>query len=293
MVLCFEPPSAKTFIYFDEAPATRSAELTALGATMAATIAQPRRSNWRRSIRRTDSLQLLITNLNSLAIIATFLAAVQAQVIGFSWDKNDTHLQKACNALFFAGLFVDILSGTIAIVGAVQLQRIYGLLQQRDASLTGFNDTAKRLSNSQDSLALMHHLRFLEVVVFHPLSSPRLWKALLQPLNQSADLVKQMIEESEVEEALQIAFAYSLSDYRDATNRLAASRFRTSLGFAADLTVSSLVIAGLACLIAGALCFALYSQPVGVWATAFGVLGSTMLMVLLVAAFIMGLTPVR
>ncbi|KAJ7909172.1 hypothetical protein B0H13DRAFT_2014812, partial [Mycena leptocephala] len=251
-------------------PTTRSADrLAPLGAVMAAKISHVKTSNWMRSIRRTDSLQLLITNLSSLAIIATFLAAVQAQVIGFSLDKNDTRLQKACNALFFAGLFIDILSGTIAIVGAVQLQRTYGLLQQRDVSLKGLIDIAKKISDSHESLALVHHLGFLEVVIFQPLTSPRMWNAISESLNESADLVEQTMEESKVEDALK----HFLLDYRYTTDQLAASGFRTSLGFAADLTVSTL--------------------PVEIWATSLAVLGSTILLIALVVAFIVGLRPGR
>ncbi|KAJ7909191.1 hypothetical protein B0H13DRAFT_2014874 [Mycena leptocephala] len=271
-------------------PTTRSADrLAPLGAVMAAKISHVKTSNWMRSIRRTDSLQLLITNLSSLAIIATFLAAVQAQVIGFSLDKNDTHLQKACNALFFAGLFIDILSGTIAIVGAVQLQRTYGLLQQRDVSLKGLIDIAKKISDSHESLALVHHLGFLEVVIFQPLTSPRMWNAISESLNESADLVERTMEESKVEDALK----HFLLDYRYTTDQLAASGFRTSLGFAADLTVSTLILAGLGCLIGGAFCFVLYNQPVEIWATSLAVLGSTILLIALVVAFIVGLRPGR
>ncbi|KAJ7847410.1 hypothetical protein B0H13DRAFT_2091897 [Mycena leptocephala] len=254
-------------------PTTRSADrLAPLGAVMAAKISHVKTSNWMRSIRRTDSLHLLITNLSSLAIIATFLAAVQAQVIGFSLDKNDTHLQKACNALFFAGLFIDILSGTIAIVGAVQLQRTYGLLQQRDVSLKGLIDIAKKY-----------------LTLTNPSLFPRMWNAISESLNESADLVERTMEESKVEDALK----HFLLDYRYTTDQLAASGFRTSLGFAADLTVSTLVLAGLGCLIGGAFCFVLYNQPVEIWATSLAVLGSTILLIALVVAFIMGLRPGR
>jgi hypothetical protein len=128
----------------------------------------------------------------------------------------------------------------------------------------------------------------LEIVIFQPLSTPRLWNVISQFLQQSADLVGQTIEESGVEEAS----LHFLSDYRHTTDQLAASGFRTSLGFAADLTVSTLVLVGLGCFISGALCFALYSQPVEVWAISLGVLGSTIVLMALVVAFIMGLRPV-
>ncbi|KAJ7847432.1 hypothetical protein B0H13DRAFT_2091962 [Mycena leptocephala] len=206
-------------------------------------------SNWMRSIRRTDSLQLLITNLSSLAIIATFLAAVQAQVIGFSLDKNDTHLQKA---------------GTIAIVGAVQLQRTYGLLQQRDVSLKGLIDIAKKISTLTNP-SLLSSSRLFGSRDIPTANQPRMWNAISESLNESADLVERTMEESKVEDTLK----HFLLDYRYTTDQLAASGFRTSLGFAADLT------------------------PVEIWATSLAVLGSTILLIALVVAFIMGLRPGR
>ncbi|KAJ6521674.1 hypothetical protein DFH09DRAFT_1331091 [Mycena vulgaris] len=261
---------------------------------MAETVSQAKTWDWMRSIRQSDSLQLMNTNLNSLAIIATFLAAVQAQAISFSLDRDKTRIQTASNALFFAGLFIDVVGGTIAIVGSVQLQRTYGLLRQRESSLAGLKDALKILSatpEAQDPLALVHHLHYLERVIFPLLHSPRLWNSLSQPLRQSADLVEQVLKEYQFEDHLRISFAYALSDYRHTTNRLASSRFRTSLGFAASLTVPPLVIAGLCCFMAGALCLVLDSQPVGVWATSCGVLGGTFILLLTVLAFIIGVDP--
>lgn len=156
-------------------------------------------------------------------------------------------------------------------------------------SLKGLIDIAKKISDSDESLALVHHLGFLEVVIFQPLTSPRMWNAISESLNESADLVERTMEESKVEDALK----HFLLDYRYTTDQLAASGFRTSLGFAADLTVSTLVLAGLGCLIGGAFCFVLYNQPVEIWATSLAVLGSTILLIALVVAFIMGLRPGR
>ncbi|KAJ7479626.1 hypothetical protein FB451DRAFT_1239426 [Mycena latifolia] len=266
--------------------------LATLGVNMADTLSHAKPWEGIRSIRQTDSLQLVNNNLSSLAVIATFLAAVQAQAISFSLDNNTTKIQIATNAFFFAGLFVDVLGGTImiAIVGAVQLQRTYGLLKQRESSLAGLKGAVKTLSGSpkeQDArLALVHHLHYLERVMFPVLNSPQLWSSVSQPLRQSANLVEQIIKDSEFEDHLRITLAYALSDYRHTTNRLASSRFRTSLGFAASLTVPSLVVAGLCCFMAGALCLVLDSQPVQVWATSLGVLGGTLILLLTVMGFI-------
>ncbi|KAJ7912165.1 hypothetical protein B0H13DRAFT_2007893, partial [Mycena leptocephala] len=215
---------------------TPNNQLVPLEAFMANTVStRGTKWDWMRSIRQTESLQLMNTNLNSLAIIATFLAGVQAQAISFSLDKQDTNLQIACNAVFFGGLFIDVLSGTIAIVGAIQLQRTYTLLQQRESALTSLSEVLKDTAQSakefqRDNLALAHHLRFLKMIVFRLLQSPRLWNEL------SSQLKKDILRESNLDDANRITVAYSLADYRYTTNRLAKTAFRTSLGFAASLT---------------------------------------------------------
>ncbi|KAJ7134381.1 hypothetical protein C8R44DRAFT_423537 [Mycena epipterygia] len=261
-------------------------QLASLGVRMADTVSQATTTwDWLRSIRQTDSLQLMNTNLNSLAIIATFLAAVQAQAISFSLNNNHTNLQIAANALFFAGLFADVLSGSIAIVGAVQLQRTYSLVQQRQSSLANLSDALKSPEGrEQGNLALVNHLRFLEMVIFPLLRSPRLWNTLSAPLRHSAQLVECIIKGESLTAAL-----YPLADYRHSTNRLAKCRVGTSLGFAASVTVPPLVLAGLACFAVGAICLVLDSQPIAVWVASFAVLGGTLILLLAVLAFVGGI----
>ncbi|KAF7356388.1 hypothetical protein MVEN_00971400 [Mycena venus] len=260
---------------FRNARPTPTSQLLPLEALMATTVStQNTRWDWMRPIRQTESIQLMNTNLNSLAIIATFLAGG--------------------NALFFGGLFADVLSGTIAIVGAIQLQRTYTLLHQRESALTSLGDvlTPQPLKESeQDNLALMHHLRFLKMIVFRLLQNPRLWNELSSPLKQSADLVERTLRESELDDAHRITVVYSMADYRYTTNRLAQTAFRTSLGFAASLTVPWLVLAGLCSLTTGALSLVLSSQRIEVWVTSLAVLGGTIVLLIVLLVVIIGGDP--
>ncbi|KAJ7774072.1 hypothetical protein B0H16DRAFT_1510927 [Mycena metata] len=273
----------------DNISATTINRLAMLGARIADTVSHAKTWDWMRSIRQTESVQLMNTNLNSLATLVTFLAAVQAQAITFSLDKNDTRLRRASNALFFGGLFFDVLAGAIAVMGSVQLQRTYGLLQQREASLGSLEAAFKRNSgsqNKQDDLGLLHHLRLLERVIFPLLHSPRLWNSLSQSFQDSADLVEKISKDCNLEDFHRITCAYAISDYRHATTRLETFRFYTSLGFAASLTAPYPVMAGLGCLTGGAICLVLDSQPVQVWATSLGVLGGTLLLLVAVLGVI-------
>jgi hypothetical protein len=189
-----------------------------------------------------------------------------------------------------------VLSGTIAIVGAIQLQRTCTLLQQRESALTSLSEVLKDTAQSSkefqpDNLAIAHHLRFLKMIVFRLLQSPRLWNELSVQLKKSADLAEDILRESNLDDANRITVAYSLADYRYTTNRLAKTAFRTSLGFAASLIAPWLVLAGLCSFTAGVVCLMLYNEPLAVWATSFAVLGGTGLVLFAVLAVIIGVDP--
>jgi multidrug transporter EmrE-like cation transporter len=153
-------------------------------------------------------------------------------------------------------------------------------------------DTAQSAKEFQrDNLAIAHHLRFLKMIVFRLLQSPRLWNELSVQLKKSADLAEDILRESNLDDADRITVAYSLADYRYTTNRLAQTAFRTSLGFAASLTAPWLVLAGLCSFSAGVVCLVLYSQSVEVWGTSFAVLGGTGFVLFAVLAVIIGVDP--
>ncbi|KAJ7189280.1 hypothetical protein C8R46DRAFT_1056999 [Mycena filopes] len=271
-------------------------QLEQLGVHIIDTISRPPRREWMCSIRRTESIKSMNDNLNSLAIIATFLAAVQAQVLTASMNQNGTNLQIATNALLFGGLFINALSGTIGIMGANQLQRTYGLLQQRETSIHSLADALKKMSHpskeaSEDHVALFHHLYLLQLIIFPLLHTPRLWNTQSAIIAQSAPLLEQIILGSDLPKSLKITATYTLSDYRHATNRLAKSASLPSLAFAASLLVPWLVLAGLCCFTTGVLCLVFDSQPRQVWAVSISALGCTGLLLLGVIVFIVKFDP--
>ncbi|KAJ7205951.1 hypothetical protein GGX14DRAFT_643677, partial [Mycena pura] len=199
-------------------PCSPAAELAQLGVRMSQTLSQEESSqHLRRAIRQTESIQLM----------------------NAACADNATNLQVAANAVSFASLFLDVLGGTVAIVGAVQLQGTYGLLKLRESALAGLKNTIKlpESADEQDALALALHLQYLEKVIFPPLHSPRLWDSLSPLLKQSADLLPRILMRNKVEDHLQISFSYFLADYRHTTNSLASTRFLTSIGFAASSSV--------------------------------------------------------
>ncbi|KAJ7068715.1 hypothetical protein C8F01DRAFT_1119075 [Mycena amicta] len=228
---------------------------------------------------QTAQLAQRMEPLSSLAIIAVFLAGVQAQAISFSLNQNATRVEIVTNAFAFAGLFLDVLGGSWALVGLIQLQHSQALLNERKLAISNLRETIKlALTGMNDSkqLTLLNHLHLLEKVIFPPIYHPQLWTEMSDPLRNSALTMEKILRT--LDESFQISAAFSLEDYRNSTEALMAASARTSLGLTASVAVPLIVIAGLCCFALGALCLAVSSQPVEVWATSIAVVGVTLLL---------------
>ncbi|KAF7302066.1 hypothetical protein MIND_00773300 [Mycena indigotica] len=216
--------------------------------------------------------------LSALAVIAIFLAGVQAQSISFSLAQTSTKLEITTNVFAFAGLFLDVLGGSCALVGFIQLQHTQTLLKERQLALNGLRDTLRLVSPEEQrdnprQLALLHHFHLLDKIILAPIHYPKLWMTMGGPLLDSARIIERILKT--FDDSVQISAAYSLADYRVATDALMASAGRTSLGLAASAAVPAIVIAGLFCFTCGALCLAIASQPAAVWGTCVAVLAIT------------------
>ncbi|KAJ6570500.1 hypothetical protein DFH09DRAFT_1153665 [Mycena vulgaris] len=87
-----------------------------------------------------DTVKLQIQSLNSAAIIATFLAAVQSQIIAISYQDNSTRVKVATNVLGFAGVLLDVIAACFSLLASAVLQRNITIIESylgavEDASL--------------------------------------------------------------------------------------------------------------------------------------------------------------
>ncbi|KAJ7789921.1 hypothetical protein B0H14DRAFT_229198 [Mycena olivaceomarginata] len=83
--------------------------------------------------------------LTSEATIATFLAAIQAQLVAISYQDNSTRLKVATNALGFAGLLMGVISACLALLASNILQRHIAIV---DKQLTAIETaTAEQLDD--------------------------------------------------------------------------------------------------------------------------------------------------
>ncbi|KAJ3852479.1 hypothetical protein EV368DRAFT_82499 [Lentinula lateritia] len=68
-----------------------------------------------------ESAKNQVGRLSSEATIATFLAAVQSQIIAISYQDNSTNIQIATNALGFAGVLLDVITAFLALLASAIL----------------------------------------------------------------------------------------------------------------------------------------------------------------------------
>ncbi|KAK6995895.1 hypothetical protein R3P38DRAFT_2800225 [Favolaschia claudopus] len=92
--------------------------------------------------------------LVSNATMATFLAAVQSQIIALSYQDNTSRIAVAANALGFAGVLLDVSSARMALNASAALQRHTTFI---DNQLRAIDDASHRQLTQFDSeLAALH-----------------------------------------------------------------------------------------------------------------------------------------
>ena len=229
----------------------------------------------------TTSIQLGLVHLFDLAK-ATFIAAVQAQVIAYSYQSNTTNLEVAINAIFFTGLFLDITGGCMAYIVALQLQHIYALLLRRTTSVSQIVNALDqytpppgaepfRLKAMENLPSVSIHILFLEIVFLHALTNPSAWERSLTKMRTSQRHIEEII--LFLDKRLHIRANVHLQEYQRTTDELDKSRAAVNIASSAIVTLRMVVLVGVACCVVGGLCYVRDAQPPGVWITSFTVIG--------------------
>jgi len=235
-------------------------------------------------VRHVESVGALRENLNAIGLIATFLAAVQTQAISFTVQNNNTTLQSAVNAFFFAGMFLDVVGGCIAFIAVVQFQKLYALLVRRTKSVSAIMDALeKRIGPSfptcdscQTLSFLRHYYQFLEVRFQSFLGNVSAWESELSPLKGLAGIVSDVLRD--LDGQLHAAVHPHIVEYMKTGVELSELRLATSIAYAASVAVPLIVGTGATCFILGGLCFVKGAQPIGVQVTSFVVVFGTILL---------------
>jgi hypothetical protein len=214
---------------------------------------------------------------------------VQAQVLTITVANNATAIQITTNALFFAGLSLDVIGGCIAYAGVVKLQEIHACVLRRttDAStiieaLGRHNSGATAMHTeaqiSSQILTLCQHLRFLDAMFLRVLADLRVWDDILPYLNSALVVVDEFLSTPDDQfNKLREQIRIPLAQYRATTDELASSRLSASFAFSASVVAPAVVLLGVVSFVLGLLCYVKDAQPIGVWATAFAGVGGVLL----------------
>ncbi|KAJ7836487.1 hypothetical protein B0H13DRAFT_1913046 [Mycena leptocephala] len=179
-----------------------------------------------------------VGSLTSEAAIATFLAAVQSQILALSYQDNSTCVKTATNALGFAGVLLDVITACLALLASTILQRHVAIL----ADIWTFLQSAEPRNLPPDIAR-----RFL---IRMRVRLTALAKTLPQDDAHGGDDIRFTLpmESTQLNVA---AISPSLKNIRSAT----------SIGDAAGTAM----LFGVLCFFASVLCLAVSTQPPVVW----------------------------
>ncbi|KAJ7635466.1 hypothetical protein DFH06DRAFT_1479129 [Mycena polygramma] len=87
-----------------------------------------------------------VQSLNSKASTATFLAAVQSQIIAISYQNNSTAFPVATNVFGFLGVLSDVIAACLALLGSTILQRHITVVEKELDHTAVANASPERLT---------------------------------------------------------------------------------------------------------------------------------------------------
>ncbi|KAG8776149.1 hypothetical protein FRC16_004607 [Serendipita sp. 398] len=227
---------------------------------------EPKRWGMTLPISHVDSFKDLLSNLSTFGTVATFLAAVQAQVLAFSIDNQSSTLKSAATALFFSGLFFDVTGASISLLGITQVQRLHTILLRRTNAVTSI---ANILERSEPQFC--HDLQYLHLLLLLLLSNIGAWNKWLSEYISSSKAKIDELDTNNREQCLSYILEYETTDMELESLQFGRSRLEASLAFFAHAALPVIVLGGLLSFVAGALCLVIAAQPVGVWVTSLAI----------------------
>ncbi|KAJ7196734.1 hypothetical protein B0H12DRAFT_1167793 [Mycena haematopus] len=194
-----------------------------------------------------EAVKSLVGDLVSAATIATFLAAVQSQIIALSYQDNSTHLKTATNVLGFGGVLLDVTSACLGLMTSTVLQRHIAVVETQ---LDAIEDASpEQLQQTMHFLATSRARGGLLATLLYPGGFPVLLRRMqAKALARAAVLEKQNNDGDGGE----------LHDLPETTElRIeAVPNPRTSM------------LLGVLCFFGSVICLAVSTQPRVVWITA-------------------------
>ncbi|KAK7013643.1 hypothetical protein R3P38DRAFT_3206203 [Favolaschia claudopus] len=188
----------------------------------------------------------------SNAAIATFLAAVQSQIVALSYQENTSRVAVACNALGFAGVLFDGSSGFFALSASTKLERNIAIIEHQ---LSAIDDASPR------QLAQISHREFERAYADGGLWSRIHKKVTLRMQTLQSQRLSQDVEDETTNNAPLLRALWLPWEQ---------VQFALALGNLAMLAMKL----GTLCFFGSVICLAMSTQPRAVWIVAVVVTGS-------------------
>ncbi|KAJ7249628.1 hypothetical protein C8J57DRAFT_686759 [Mycena rebaudengoi] len=220
--------------------------------------------------REWETMKGQIHSLASAATIATFLAAVQSQILSLSYQDNATKVKVATNALAFAGLLLDVSAAFLALLASTRLQRRVANIEKQlgamqDASSEQIAEIVRHIGELSTSLMPPDIRRRLVAIVENRVVA--IQKIREQGTHLDPLLPRGLTESTELSLA---SFSKSLSELPDVV----------SGGNAAGTAMTF----GVYCFFGSVECLAISTQPAAVW-----IVSAILCAVIFVLPFMLGL----
>ncbi|KAK7013657.1 hypothetical protein R3P38DRAFT_2720401 [Favolaschia claudopus] len=193
-----------------------------------------------------DDIKSESTSLLSNAAIATFLAAVQSQIIALSYQDNASHVAVACNVLGFAGVLFDVSSACFALGASTTLQRYTTII---DNEINAIDDASPRQLAQMD-LAPVHGDAY---------GVSDIWLRIHKKVEMRMRILRNEQNPSQGHET-------SIVDRGQPLLRASQESWKEVQGALAVATAASnLMILGVLCFFGSIICLAVATQPRAVW----------------------------
>ncbi|KAK6969315.1 hypothetical protein R3P38DRAFT_2374596, partial [Favolaschia claudopus] len=177
---------------------------------------------------------------------ATFLAAVQSQIVALSYQENTSHVAVACNALGFAGVLFDVSSACFALRAATTLEQNIAIIEHY---LSGIDNA------SPAQLAQIDHREFERVY-----ANSGLWSRI----HNKITLRMQALQSQHLSQDVEDEAANNAPLLCALPSQWVQVQIAVALGSLAMLAMQL----GVLCFFGSVICLAMSTQPRAVWLVA-------------------------
>ncbi|KAJ7258024.1 hypothetical protein C8J57DRAFT_1720948 [Mycena rebaudengoi] len=217
-----------------------------------------------------ETVKSQVGGLTSEATIATFLAAVQSQILALSFQDNSTSLKITTNVFGFVGILLDVITACLALLASTVLQRHIAAIEQQ---LDAIEDTS-----SEQLIEMSHFLKQSPLLLRTAEMFPDIYRRVQAKMEARALIVLRRAQESAdayltrllASPRLNIEVVpESMRHIRGLVGRASAEpvgRARPTLiyGTPGSLCLTAMLI-GVLCFFASVICLAISTQPQEVW----------------------------